>query len=126
MVTSEGDTTRTLVIDDDGLVRSVLRSALERIGHEVTEADERDTAISAAASAPFDLVIIDARMPGRSLGDTLTEIRTALHPVKPGVLVISGAPVDNEVLTEHDARYLAKPVDLREFLSAVRMATTNV
>lgn len=126
MATLDGDATKTLVVDDDGLVRMVLRSALERIGHLVTEADERESAITAAALTPFDLVIIDARMPGRSLDETLAQIRAAMHPVRPGVLVISGAPVDDRVLDEHDARYLAKPVDLRDFLSAVRTAVAHV
>lgn len=122
MVSSAGDTTRTLVVDDDALVRSVLRSALERVGHQVFEAAGGDTAIELSSASHFDLVIVDARMPGLTLDETLTGIRTAFHPHKPGILVISGAPVDDALLEAHGAGYLAKPVDLRDFLSAVRLA----
>ena len=124
MVSHQGEAPRTLVVDDDDLVRTVLRTALERIGHQVTEAADREAAISAAALMTFDLVIIDARMPGLSLSDTLTGIRSRQEPHRGGVLVISGAPVDDAVLTEHGASYLAKPVDLGDFMTSVRSATS--
>jgi DNA-binding response OmpR family regulator len=125
MVSVSGDTTRTLVVDDDSLVRSVLRAALERIGHEVTEAPAGDIAVSLSGTGSFDLVIVDARMPGLSLDDTLAGIRGALEPHQPGVLVISGAPVDGQLLETHSAGYLTKPIDLRDFLSAVRLAVAS-
>lgn len=125
MVPLTGDTTRTLVVDDDELVRSVLHSALERLGHDVVEASDGEAAIEATTDGIFDLVIIDSRMPGLSLGETLAGIRATLDPHHPGILVISGAPVAVEVLEEHGAVYLAKPVDLREFLSAVRLAVAS-
>lgn len=125
MVPLTGDTTRTLVVDDDELVRSVLRSALERIGHVVTEAPGGEAAVSMSESETFDLVIVDARMPGLSLDDTLTGIRGARPHHRPGILVISGAVVDGGLLETHGAGYLAKPVDLRDFLSAVRLAVTS-
>ena len=125
MVPLTGDTTRTLVVDDDSLVRAVLRSALERIGHYVTEAAAGDIAITLSATSTFDLVIVDARMPGPSLDDTLTGIRSALEAHPPGVLVMSGAPVAGTLLESHGAGYLSKPIDLRDFLSAVRLAVAS-
>lgn len=125
MVSGTGDTTRTLVVDDDELVRAVLRSALERIGHDVTEASAGDTAVSATELVDFDLVIVDARMPGLSLSETLAGIRAASTARSPGILVISGAPVDGHLLETHNAGYLSKPVDLRDFLSAVRLAVAS-
>lgn len=122
MVSLTGDTTRTLVVDDDELVRAVLRSALERIGHDVTEAGTGEAAVGASELLAFDLVIVDARMPGLSLDETLHGIRAASPDHSPGILVISGAPVDGGLLENHNAGYLAKPVDLRDFLSAVRLA----
>lgn len=124
MVPDSGDTTRTLVVDDDALVRAVLRTALERIGHDVTEAASGESAVSATELVPFDLVIIDARMPGLSLEESLLGIReVGTH--RPGILVISGASVDGQLLETHNAGYLAKPVDLRDFLSAVRLAVAS-
>jgi CheY-like chemotaxis protein len=125
MVSATGDTTRTLVVDDDELVRAVLRSALERIGHDVTEASAGDSAVSASELVDFDLVIVDARMPGLTLTETLAGIRAASTDHSPGILVISGAPVDGGLLETHNAGYLSKPVDLRDFLSAVRLAVAS-
>jgi len=113
---------RSLVVDDDNLVRSVVRAALERLGHTVTEAADRETAVAASAHTGFDLVIIDARMPGLSLRETLARIRTALAPRVPLLLVISGAPVEPDLLAEYGAAYLAKPVDLHDLMSAAREA----
>jgi len=125
MVPLTGDTTRTLVVDDDSLVRAVLRSALERIGHDVTEAAAGDIAITLSTTGRFDLVIVDARMPGPTLDETLTGIRSALEAHPPGVLVMSGAPVAGTLLESHGAGYLSKPIDLRDFLSAVRLAVAS-
>lgn len=55
---------RTLVVDDDAMVRKVLRRLIERRGHEVDEADDAPAGLQAALSGDYDLVVLDHQMPG--------------------------------------------------------------
>jgi len=79
---------RVLLVDDHAVVRAGVRAILEdRFGTlAVTETGSGDGALSALA-APFDVVILDLSMPGRSGIDLLAEIKHR-HPELP-VLIVS-------------------------------------
>jgi two-component system, sensor histidine kinase RpfC len=59
---------RVLVAEDNETNRRVLVELLGRIGHQVTAVPDGEAALDALARAdpPFDLMILDKRMPGRS------------------------------------------------------------
>ncbi len=79
---------RVLLVDDHEVVRAGIRSVLEdRLSTlAVTEASNGDAALAALA-APFDVVILDLSMPGRSGIDLLAEIKHR-YPALP-VLIMS-------------------------------------
>ena len=52
-----------LIIDDDDLIRVLLRSALEAAGYEVTEAANGRQGLALYRYRPTDLVITDIVMP---------------------------------------------------------------
>src|SRR6195256_2756214 len=54
---------RILIIDDEPLVRAVLRSILERQGHAVREAREGGAGLALWRHTPSDLVLTDMFMP---------------------------------------------------------------
>ena len=54
---------RILIIDDEQPVRSVFRRALERAGHEVSEAGDGQAGLKQIAQSSFDLVVTDIVMP---------------------------------------------------------------
>ena len=54
---------RILVVDDDKVMRLLLRAMLERQGHSVVEAENGDEGLSYYRAAPTDLVITDIQMP---------------------------------------------------------------
>jgi DNA-binding response OmpR family regulator len=69
------DGSRILVVDDDDDIRGLLRTLLERAGHEVSDAaDGRDGLRALYAGSP-DLVILDVAMPGLDGWATLERIR---------------------------------------------------
>jgi DNA-binding response OmpR family regulator len=112
MTAPRGEPARGLVADDDDLIRVVMRAALESHGVMVVEAATGEAAVAAADS--LDFAIVDARMPGLSLVDTIFGLRARSRIP---ILVMSGAPPDAELPT--DVEYLAKPLDLQLFLTAV-------
>jgi two-component system invasion response regulator UvrY len=79
---------RVLLVDDHEVVRKGIRAILDDrfAGLAVAEASSGDEALAALVS-PFDVVILDLAMPGRSGIDLLTEIKHR-HPRLP-VLILS-------------------------------------
>jgi CheY-like chemotaxis protein len=55
-----------LVVDDDPMVRQVLREFIELEGHRVLEAEDANFARRALAQEPVDLMFLDVLMPGES------------------------------------------------------------
>lgn len=68
-------TGRILVVDDEPNVRLVFRTALEAVGHEVTEAVDGEDALRKLRGGRFDLALLDLRMPVMDGMETLQRIR---------------------------------------------------
>lgn len=117
MTSHGGKSARCLVADDDPLIRMVLRSALEAHGVEVSEAASGTEALALAHTVDF--AVIDARMPGLPLLQTIAGLRTQRRVP---VLVISGDPPNESLPADVDS--LMKPVELSVFLSAVDQLLT--
>ncbi|ACU37220.1 response regulator [Actinosynnema mirum] len=93
-----GERVRVLVVDDDRLVRMALRLVVD--GEPdlvvVAEAADGDAAVEAVARERPDVVLMDARMPGRDGVSATAEIRT--RPDPPAVLVLTTFDSDELVL----------------------------
>ncbi len=70
---------RLLVVDDDLVDRLAVRRAVEQSGLEATvdEAGDADEALAKLAQQPFDCILLDQDLPGRSGVDIATEIRAS-------------------------------------------------
>ena len=69
-----------LIIDDEEIVRVLLRSALEEAGYEVTEAANGREGLELYRQRPIHLVITDILMPEMNGLDMLLELtREFLH-----------------------------------------------
>jgi CheY-like chemotaxis protein len=76
-----------VVVDDDALVRSLLRATLSPDEFDVAEAADGRTALKLTEATMASLVLLDWHMPGRSGADVLAELKTRF-PALP-VLVIT-------------------------------------
>lgn len=112
---------RILVVDDDDLVRRVVRRVAVEFGDVVAEADGAG-ALRALEQQDFDLVVSDIRMPPP---DGL-ELAAWVRAERPGtrVLLISGfaRPEDESAIAALDATLLRKPFDAGALRTAI--ATT--
>ncbi len=79
---------KTLLVDDDALVREIIAMALREGGHTVVMAGDGRAALAALAREAFDLVISDILMPEMDGIELLRTIRKR-HP-QLAVLCISG------------------------------------
>ncbi len=113
---------RILVADDEPSVRESVGYALGQEGFEVTIATDGDDANDKLGDGevPYDLLILDIMMPGRSGLDICRDVR-GRSPVPIILLTAKDAEVDKVVGLEVGADdYVTKPFSVRELLGRVR------
>ncbi len=77
-----------LVVDDDPVVRGIVRTLLENAGHEIEEARDGKEGLRNLAGRPADLVIVELYMDGMDGIEFLRESRQI--GVEAPVLIMSG------------------------------------
>jgi len=82
---------RILLVDDEEMVRMMIKSVLGFRGYQVTEAGDGIEALEKfkAASPPIDLVLMDYHLPRLNGQETLVQIRE-LDPKVPAVILSGG------------------------------------
>jgi len=114
---------RVLVVEDDPLVRTFIRFALERDGMTVVEAADGAGALAYATAGDVDLVLIDGLLPdmhGVGLADQLLD-----NPASAGIAIcfLSGA-VQGRTRTAAGFGCLSKPVRPAMLTEQVRALAT--
>jgi DNA-binding NtrC family response regulator len=114
---------RILVADDEESMRFFVRGGLMRAGYLVEAVASGDQAIAAYEARPFDLAVLDLKMPGADGLQVLAALRgtdpdaavivmTAHGTIRSAVDAIRGGAFD----------YVTKPFELDELLLAVERA----
>jgi two-component system, NtrC family, response regulator AtoC len=118
---------RILIVDDEPLQRELLKGFLENQGYPVEDTEDGPTALKRFREAPFQLVLLDHRMPGMT-GDQLLEEMKALNPMVRSIMITAHGSVDTAVtvmkLGADD--FLEKPVDLADLLERIRRIEESV
>ena len=116
---------RILVADDEDSLRWVLEKGLRQAGYDVVAVKDGTAALKAFEAEPFDLVLLDVRMPGvdglTALG-RLREIQADAYVV---VMTAHGT-MDTAIQAMQRGAYdyLAKPFDIDEVLLLTERALT--
>src|SRR4051812_35791605 len=115
---------RILIVDDDHGQRSLLELFLQGQGYQTQSASSGKAALQLLSESPFSMIISDVRMEGMSGLEMLRRVRQ-IHPALPVLLVTAFADIRSAVSAMRDGavNYLAKPIDLDELISSVRLAT---
>ncbi len=66
---------RILIVEDDPAITTGLKDDLEIEGYRIDACDNGEDAISLALGRPFDLMILDVMLPGKSGYDVCREVR---------------------------------------------------
>jgi len=105
------------------VARDVLTRRLERLGYTVTAAADGRQALELIARQPFDVVLLDIKMPGLTGFQVLQAIRR-IHSVTdlPVVMVTSSDDSDSivEALQLGANDYVTKPIDFPVALARIR------
>jgi CheY-like chemotaxis protein len=118
---------KTLVVDDDKRMRSVLKSLLTEEGHEAIVCADGLEGIARCGETPFDLVITDLIMPGASGIDVLKACRKS-HPETLVVLITGFASLETAIqaIREGAYDYITKPFKMEEMKIVVRNAGEQI
>jgi two-component system response regulator AtoC len=115
-----------LLADDEEGILKTLGRALREDGHQVTATTSAAEAARLLSERPFDVLVVDHRMPGRTGLELIRDLAaTVPEPERPQVLMMTAhATVENAIeamkLGAYD--YLQKPFEVDELLVAVRRA----
>ena len=109
-----------LVVDDDPLVRQIVRDVLMEEGFPVATAADGPQAIRRAVAEPPALVVLDMGLPGMD-GDAVAAALRAAHGRALPILTITadGGAADKAQRVGAFA-YLRKPFDLDDLVAAVQ------
>jgi len=89
--------TKILIVDDAGPVVVLCVNVLQALGYAVKGANRGETAVELMRKEPFDLMVLDYKMPGMTGFEVFQQARV-LHPSMAVVLVTGhGTP---EIITE--------------------------
>ena len=116
-------TTDVLLIEDDESVRSSLTKGLEQAGLRVMGVGNAAAALAALKQRTFRAIICDLILPDREGTSFYEQIKDQVPDMAERVLFLTGWGADQKVqkLLEYTGRpFLAKPVDLKILVDAVR------
>ncbi|MEP2718918.1 ATP-binding protein [Pseudophaeobacter sp.] len=118
-----------LLVDDTKSNRMVVRAFLKNFDLRITEAVNGAEALECLEEQPYDLILLDMKMPVMDGGETLAEMarrggRIGATPVI--MLTANAAPEDRKRFLDLGATgYIAKPVKKSVLLSEIRKVTSN-
>jgi two-component system OmpR family response regulator len=111
---------RILVVDDDAHIRDVVRFALEKAGHAISEAADGRAALDQWAASGTDLIVLDILMPETDGLDVCRQVRQR-DDVPILFLSSRDEELDRVLGLELGADdYLTKPFSPRELVARVK------
>ena len=112
-----------LIVDDDEATRQGLCALVSHAGFAVDEARDGTEALEKIERHPFNVVLLDIRLPGISGLDVLA--RCVSNPKAPKVIVMTGVDTTDTALNALRGRayeFVPKPIEPQHLIDIVRRA----
>lgn len=114
---------KILVVDDNMVNQQLLTAVLHKLDHDITVADNGQSALDHIEAAEFDVVLMDVRMPVMDGLEATTRIRSR-RDAKANIPIIA---LTADIAAGNIKEYLgigmnnvcAKPIDLRQLLNSI-------
>ena len=115
---SEQNKFRILIIDDDSLLRTLMRDLLSEYNYIISEVDNGFDAIKAIKNLEPDMVLLDVNMPKMSGFEVCSEIRKLTGDTNISVIMVTG--LNDAVSIEKSFQvgataFISKPINLITF-----------
>ena len=112
-----------LVVDDEDMIRSVLRLTLVRAGYDVTEAESGEEALAKVQEDRPDLILLDVMMPGMDGFAVCEQLRRDPDTVDLPIIMLSArsdSQSRKESVRAGATKYLTKPLETNKLLAHVQ------
>src|SRR5687767_10585490 len=111
-----------LLVDDDRILRRVVRSWVDEMGFRTREADTAEHALEALTEEPAGIAVCDINMPGRSGVWVASQIRR-LFPGTAVSMATAARDIETAVasLRNQGVDYLLKPFDRERLVEALAL-----
>lgn len=113
---------RLLFVEDDRLVLATLAKGLCAEGFEVESADSGEAALALAAERPFDLAVLDIRLPGISGIETARRLRAEYALPVLFLSAYGERELVEQAASEGGLGYVVKPVEVAQLVAAIEAA----
>jgi two-component system, NtrC family, response regulator HydG len=115
-----------LLIEDDLTFSRILEGFLSKNGHQVTVNHNGKDGLKSFQTRPFDLVLLDYRLPDTTGMDVLIEMKGS-HPEASVIIMTSFSDIKTAVkaIKLGALEYITKPVNPDELLMLVKQAMKN-
>jgi len=110
-----------LLVEDDPELRDVVGEALTDEGYVVDRAPDGQRGLHLGLTRPYDVMVIDRRLPGLDGLDLMIRLRSRSVPARALLLTALGTVADRIAGLDAGADdYLVKPFDLDELSARIR------
>jgi len=124
MAAPDNDRTHILVVDDDKLMRMLVRAVLEKAGFKVSEAVDGATALEyLEAGHACDLLVLDLYMPELDGHEVLRRVRANADTARLPIVILTGSDggeIEAKLMAEGADDYVKKPINPLEFADHVK------
>jgi two-component system nitrogen regulation response regulator GlnG len=118
---------KLLVVDDEQSICWGLSRLGRSMGHTVVTASSAEDALNAAAREPFDVIVLDVRLPGMSGLEAMVRLRKHAGPIPIIVMTAHGdLTTAVEAVRQQAFDYLPKPFELDQMRQLLIRALTPV
>jgi DNA-binding NtrC family response regulator len=120
---AENSDQNILVVEDEELMRAILRELLEGAGYSVITADSAESALEAYSAAEIAVTLTDIKLPGRSGIEFLDQIKS-LDDEAVVIVITAFSSVDSAIaaLRKGAYDYVTKPFVNEDLLQTVKNA----
>lgn len=110
-----------LIVDDDKSILRVFARILQKQGYETDVAETGEEALRKISSRPFDLALIDVKLPDVDGVELLKRINTINSNMKK-IIITGFASIENGIkaLDNGSDAYLVKPVKPEELIRIIK------
>jgi DNA-binding response OmpR family regulator len=114
---------KILIVDDDPMIRHLVKAMLDAEGHEVFTAEDGLQGVEFLDSLPrpleLNLIILDVIMPGMNGLDVLTRLKLHSHTQNIPVLMLTGESKAEDIMAGYTIGadyYITKPFTRQQLL----------
>ncbi|MCX8117414.1 MAG: response regulator [Desulfobacterota bacterium] len=115
---------RILVVDDDEVIRRLLRTYLTQSGYEVTEAEDGQKALERLGQERFDLLICDVMMPHKDGWEVVREVRSRPELSELPIIMLTAKGDDSDMFKGYELGanyYMTKPFTKAQLLYGLKL-----